>query len=147
MSKPVSMPADPKKRKEYPVFEGVLAYFPDAILAVSHVSFVGNKQHNGPDAPMQWTRSKSTDQNDTAVRHMMEGGSKDTDGTYHRAKTIWRQLAQLQLEIEAEYAALNKTPDAVYVYSPDCDCLRCVVTRQAKEASKAAVPRGSAPLT
>lgn len=101
------LPTDPKLRKEYPIFTGLLQYFPDACAEVAHVSYVGNQQHN-PGQPLHWDRSKSMDQGDTQLRHMMEGGpgpaGRDTDGARHSAKAAWRALAALQLEIEEERA-------------------------------------------
>lgn len=91
-------------RKGYPVFTGVLMYFPDAIAALAFVSKLGNDQHN-PGQPLHWAREKSTDQMDTASRHMMDhgvGDTKDSDGAYHLAKAAWRLLAELQLTIEKE---------------------------------------------
>ena len=37
-----------EKRKERPVFTGVLRYFPDAIMEIAKVSLAGNQQHH-PD--------------------------------------------------------------------------------------------------
>jgi hypothetical protein len=96
-----SMPTDPKLRKMLPIGTGVLDYFPDALAAVAFVSYIGNKQHN-PGKPLHWDRSKSTDEDDTVVRHFLERGTFDTDGTRHRAKLVWRALAGLQKEIEAD---------------------------------------------
>lgn len=95
------LPTDPAERKQYPVGTGVLDYFPDAIAAVAHVSFVGNEQHN-PGESLHWARGKSMDQADTMMRHFLERGTIDTDGLRHTAKMVWRSLAILQLEIEAE---------------------------------------------
>lgn len=92
---------DPKERKGYPIFTGVIEYFPDALLEVAKVSKLGNDQHN-PGQPLHWAREKSTDQLDAAMRHMIEHGKIDTDGGYHLAKAAWRLLAELQLEIERE---------------------------------------------
>lgn len=100
------LPTDYNARKALPIFDGVLMYFPDAIAAVAAVSVAGNAQHN-PGERLHWSRGKSTDQMNTAVRHMMDHGGgnlRDTDGTYHLAKSAWRILAQLQLTIEAEQA-------------------------------------------
>jgi hypothetical protein len=106
------IPTDDKARKALPVFDGVLRYFPDALLAVAAVSKAGNDQHN-PGQPLHWAREKSTDQMNTALRHMMDHGcfsnAKDTDGTYHLAKAAWRILAALQLTIERE-AAVSQQP-------------------------------------
>jgi hypothetical protein len=95
------LPTDAKLRKQYPIMTGVLRYFPDAIAEIAHVSFVGNEQHN-PGQPLHWDRAKSMDQEDTTLRHMMEAGTRDTDGVRHLAKAAWRILAALQLEIEQE---------------------------------------------
>jgi len=95
---------DAQTRKGFPVFTGVLMYFPDALAAVAHVSKLGNDQHN-PGEPLHWARGKSTDQMDTATRHMVDhgvGDTKDADGAYHLAKAAWRILAELQVTIEKE---------------------------------------------
>ena len=94
-----NLPQDPKERKEHPVARGVLDYFPDAIAAIAHVSFIGNQQHN-PGQPMHWARGKSTDHADCIARHLIERGSVDTDGLRHSAKLAWRALANLQVELE-----------------------------------------------
>ena len=88
-------------RKNTPVFSGVLNYFPDAIKAVAQCSFIGNEQHN-PNTPLHWDRSKSGDEKDALVRHLLDAGTIDTDGIRHSAKVAWRSLANLQKEIENE---------------------------------------------
>ena len=90
-------------RKEFPVATGVLDYFPDAIMTVSRVSFIGNQQHN-PGKPLHWDRSKSTGEADALLRHFIQRGTIDTDGVRHSAKVAWRALALLQKEIEADGA-------------------------------------------
>ena len=93
---------DPATRKKYPVYSGVLAYFPAAIAEVSKISYLGNQQHN-PGEPLHWARGKSTDQEDTMIRHIMDHANNplDTDGSYHLAKACWRLLAHLQLFLES----------------------------------------------
>ena len=88
-------------RKKRPVFSGVLAYFPDALMEVAHVSFVGNEQHN-PGQPLHWDKNKSKDEADALIRHLLEAGTLDTDGLRHSAKVAWRGLALLQRELDAE---------------------------------------------
>ena len=90
-----------KERKETPVFSGVLKYFPDAIAEVAKCSFVGQQQHN-PDKPLAWDRSKSGDEYDALMRHLMDStiDDYDTDGTLHKAKVAWRGLAGLQKHLE-----------------------------------------------
>ena len=88
-----------QRRKNTPVYSGVLKYFPDAIAEVARCSFVGNEQHN-PGSPLHWDRAKSGDEHDALTRHLMQAGTVDTDGILHSAKVAWRALAALQKEIE-----------------------------------------------
>jgi len=90
-----------KRRKQTPIYSGVLNYFPDAIREVAQCSFVGNEQHN-PNTPLHWDRSKSGDELDALARHLLEAGTIDTDGIRHSAKVAWRALANLQKEIEEQ---------------------------------------------
>lgn len=94
-----TLPDEAKERKKYPVASGVLDYFPDALVAVARVSWEGNEQHN-PGQPLHWARTKSTDTDDTIIRHFLQRGTLDDDGQRHSAKMAWRALALLQLEIE-----------------------------------------------
>lgn len=96
-----TLPSDAAKRKEFPVASGALDYFPDAIAAVSNLSYVGNQQHN-PGQPLHWARGKSTDEADTMMRHFLQRGTIDSDGVRHSVKMVWRALAMLQKELEAE---------------------------------------------
>ena len=86
-------------RKKYPVFSGLIKYFPDALLEVSRCSLAGNQQHH-PDKPLHWDRGKSNDHLDAMLRHTIHSGQIDSDGVRHSAKVAWRALANLQLEIE-----------------------------------------------
>ena len=95
-----TLPGDGVARKKHPVASGVLDYFPDALIALSHVSWQGNEQHN-PGQPLHWNRSKSGDEADTLIRHFLQRGTLDTDGLRHTAKVAWRALAMLQKELEA----------------------------------------------
>ena len=95
------IPDDPAERKTHPVASGVCDYFPDALAAIAHVSYVGNEQHN-PGQKLHWDRAKSTDESDALMRHFLQRGTKDKDGLRHSAKMAWRALALLQKEIENE---------------------------------------------
>jgi len=103
-----TLPDAAADRKQYPVASGVLDYFPDALVAVAHVSHKGNEQHN-PGQPLHWARGKSTDEADTMIRHFLQRGTIDTDGIRHSAKMVWRALALLQKEIESEQAPVGYT--------------------------------------
>lgn len=89
-------PEDSAERKTYPVFSGLLQYFPAALVAVAHHSYVGNAKHN-PDQPLHHDRAKSGDELDAMVRHAMEG---DYVGM------AWRALSQLQKHCEANGAPI-----------------------------------------
>ena len=97
-------PRNAAERKAAPLFSGVLAYFPDALIAVAQCSKIGNDQHN-PGEPLHWAKEKSTDETDALARHLTDrarGEVFDADGVRHLAKVAWRALAALQREIEAE---------------------------------------------
>lgn len=94
-----------KIRKSTPIFDGVLAYFPDAIREVARCSAVANAQHNG-DAPMHWNKEASTDELGSLTRHLVDlasGEVMDTDGLTHYHKVAWRGLAALQRYLDGEY--------------------------------------------
>ena len=91
-----------QKRKNQPVFSGVLKYFPDALLAVAECSLAGNEQHN-PGSPLHWDRFKSADELDALTRHLVDhasGTDVDSDGILHMTKVAWRSLAYLQKHLE-----------------------------------------------
>ena len=97
------LPTDASARKQIPVATGVLDYFPAALAEVAKISFAGNQQHNIGQA-LHWSRGKSNDHSDTMIRHFLERGTIDGDGQRHSAKMVWRALAILQMELEAEGA-------------------------------------------
>ena len=86
----MSLPTDGQERKTYPMYTGLMKYFPDALAAVAHLSWKGNQQHH-PDKPLHWDRSKSTDELDALMRHILD---EDWDAV------AWRALAHLQKELE-----------------------------------------------
>ena len=90
-----------KCRKDYPVYTGVVKYFPDALMEVSKVSRVGNEQHHA-GKPLHWDKSKSTDHLDALFRHLIEADDLDDDGVLHLAKVAWRALAALQTKLESK---------------------------------------------
>ena len=99
---------EPKKavtedRKGMPVYSGVLTYFPDALKEVSKCSLAGQKQHNHGDK-LYWDKSKSTDNADALVRHLIDHNTNpmDDDGILHLAKVAWRALATLQIYLDKQ---------------------------------------------
>ena len=110
---------DPEARKNIPLYFFLTRYFPKALVQVTKVCVAGNVQHNPELAPtdINWARGKSTDQLNTAMRHLMDHATQgpfdqeppevlaaidQPEGTYHLAKAAWRILAALELEIEAQ---------------------------------------------
>lgn len=110
-----TLPDDSEERKRYPLASGLLDYFPDALVAVANLSWVGNEKHN-PGQPLHWARGKSADEADTLMRHFVCRGTVDSDGVPHSVKVAWRALALLQKEIEAtrREEARGQTPDDRY---------------------------------
>jgi len=90
------------KRKMIPLYSGLIKYFPLALCEVAKVSYKGNAQHNNPDEPIHWDRSKSSDDLDALVRHLFEADDIDDDNLYHLAKVAWRSLAALEKKLENE---------------------------------------------
>ena len=91
-------------RKEYPVYTGVIKYFPKALMEVANCSFKGQEQHN-PNEPLAWDRSKSGDELDAMMRHLLDHASGelfDDCGTRHIVKCGWRILAFIQKTMEDE---------------------------------------------
>lgn len=96
-----NLPTSADERKSTPITTGVIDYFPAALAEVARLSKAGNDQHN-PGQPLHWARGKSTDHADCIVRHLIDRGTLDEDGSPHTAKVAWRALALLQEELEAE---------------------------------------------
>lgn len=107
-----ALPTDPAARKNIPVYSGFIAYFPRAICAVAELSRVGNDQHN-PGKPLHWDRSKSGDEKDALMRHLIDqtidgDNAADTDGVLHATKKAWRAMADLEKILEARFLAERK---------------------------------------
>lgn len=88
-----------QERKKHPIFTGLMKYFPDALMYVSYVSWIGNEQHNKGEE-MHWDRSKSKDEADALMRHLLEYDKIDSDGLLHAGKVAWRALALLEKLLE-----------------------------------------------
>ena len=101
------LPTDPAERKAIPVATGCLDYFSSALIEIAKISKKGNDQHH-PGEPLHWARGKSMDHPDTIIRHFMERGTLDVDGTRHSAKLAWRALALLQQELEDAGAPISR---------------------------------------
>jgi hypothetical protein len=108
----LALECDSVSRKRFPLYEGLVKYFPDALVYVAEVSYVGGEQHH-PGEPVHWERGKSMDQIDAELRHLFQRGTIDCDGLLHSAKKAWRALADLQLELEELGLALSPEEGSV----------------------------------
>jgi hypothetical protein len=115
---PPFMSTDSAIRKRMPVATGVLKYFPDAQLLKAWVSKVGNDKHN-PGEPLHWDKSKSGDEPDAEVRHMLDGfrglpadpGLEPLAHLGHLASKAWRADAELQRACDEARAAYERGED------------------------------------
>jgi hypothetical protein len=90
----MTLPTDAQERKAIPVYTGFIKYFPDAIAAVAKVSLAGGIQHGQTPETLHWDRSKSGDELDAMMRHVI-----DEDW----AQVAWRALANLQKQEEQKH--------------------------------------------
>lgn len=107
------LPTDSQARKEVPIATGFLAYFPRTVAAIARLSWLANEKHN-PGEPVHWSREKSDDHADCAMRHFMQRGTMDTlegEEVLHIVESAWRLLALAELELE-ERAAAKPRPGA-----------------------------------
>lgn len=96
-----SLPDEQEKRNEFPMAEGLLDYFPNALAEVARLSYAATQQHH-PDKPMHWDRSKSRDHRNKIMRHLIDTGKFDDKGQRHSTMVAWRALALLQEELEEQ---------------------------------------------
>ena len=85
------LPTDAKERKAIPVYTGFINYFPKAIAAVAKVSLVGGIQHGQTAETLHWDRSKSGDELDAMMRHILDGDWE---------QVAWRAMANLEKKLE-----------------------------------------------
>lgn len=102
-----------KQRKDTPVHQGFIVYFPRAIRAVARLSKLGNDKHN-PGEPLHWSRNKSTDHRDCIARHLLDVGTWDTtsypEPVLHATELAWRAMANLEIELETLENATKPNP-------------------------------------
>lgn len=94
----MALPTNPQERKDIPVYNGFVRYFPDAIAAIAQLSLIANEQHS-PGTEMHWDKDASKDELDALMRHLLENNhelSRDREGVLHMVKVGWRAMANLQ---------------------------------------------------
>lgn len=86
------LPDETEVRKDYPLFDGLFGYFPNALCEVARWSKHSNQQHN-PGEPMHWAKDKSTDHKNKIMRHTLDAEQLNKDGFYEAIGAAWRALA------------------------------------------------------
>lgn len=99
------LPTDAAERMAFPMWDGLMAYFPNALSEVARNSNIGNEQHN-PGEPLHWAREKSRDHKNKIIKHLLDTGPidapvLDTDGVLHSVKAAWRALALAEEQLNA----------------------------------------------
>ena len=113
----MTLPTDSELRKEYPLYRGLLAYFPAALAGVAYHSKKGNDKHN-PGDPIHHARGKSSDHEDCIVRHLVDLGDllaepfPDAQAILTEASALaWRALA-LSQELHENFGDAPLAPGA-----------------------------------
>ncbi len=126
--KTTTLPVDSAERKNFPIHEGCIKYFPAALAGVAHISKIGNDKHN-PGEPMHHSREKSKDHADCIQRHQLElsedfgkGVGRDEKGVPQVLYTAWRALAQAQIWLEQHDGAPLAPNAKVAETKPQCTC-------------------------
>jgi len=93
------LPTDSEARKQVPIYSGFMAYFPRAIAAVAHQSWLGNEKHN-PGQHLHWAKDKSSDHLDCVARHMIDQLDPNLNEIEEKTATAWRAMADLETALE-----------------------------------------------
>lgn len=94
--KPIGLAGDSATRKESPIYEGFVCYFPNAMAEVARLSKYGNDKHN-PGTELHWSFNKSNDHGDCIMRHQTQAEQVDDScGFLHAVMVAWRAMAQLE---------------------------------------------------
>lgn len=89
-----------QKAAKIPVWQGVLQYFPKALMAIGDVSRFGARKHNAGVMPTEWRRFPAPVYSDSLIRHLLaesQGEIFDPEsGLPHAAHAAWNALARLE---------------------------------------------------
>lgn len=114
----LTLPDDSAARKEVPLAEGCLFYFPAALVGVAQVSKAGNDKH-APGQPLHHLRGKSPDHADCILRHLLDLRELVAQGDPDQVPRIlteashicWRALA-LSQELHERLGQCPTAPNA-----------------------------------
>jgi hypothetical protein len=116
-----TLPTDSDARKEIPLLEGCVRYFPAALAGVAKHSKAGNEKHNHGQ-PLHHARGKSPDHGNCMLRHIVDiqdllVGSDSATPDQKRLileeanALAWRALA-LSQELHEEFGGAPLAPGA-----------------------------------
>ncbi len=96
-------PAEQKAGK-IPVWQGVFAYFSNALQAVGAISKFGAQKHNDGAFPTKWRAYPAEVYGDAMARHITEENKGDVydseSNMLHAAHEAWNALARLEKLLE-----------------------------------------------
>lgn len=92
------LPDDSTIREQYPLWDGLFAYFPAALCEVARWSKVGGAKWN--EDKLRWVREASTDHENKILRHLLDYDQEDENGFIEAVALAWRALALCQTELE-----------------------------------------------
>ena len=92
------LPDDSDVRQQYPLWDGLFAYFPAALCEVARWSKVGGAKWNEDE--VRWVRESSTDHENKILRHLLDYDQVDENGFIEAVALAWRALALCQTELE-----------------------------------------------
>lgn len=91
----MTLSTDSDERKEYPIYDGCIRYFPAALALVANTAKKGNDKHN-KGQPLHHARGKSGDHGNCIVRHMMD--IADLEAAYERQQSYSADEHQYALD-------------------------------------------------
>lgn len=96
--------ADRQKAAKIPLWQGVIAYFSNALQAVGAISRMGAAKHNEGKMPTKWRDYPVEVYADALARHITEEGKGDLydseSNMLHAGHEAWNALARLEKLLE-----------------------------------------------
>jgi hypothetical protein len=80
------------ERKNTPIYEGCIFYFPNALALIAENSLAGQAQHE-PDMPLMWHRHKSRDELGSLARHLLDYAIAEAEGDYEGMLSATKAMA------------------------------------------------------
>jgi hypothetical protein len=98
----LGLPDSDEERKKIPL-DAIFRFWPDAMIALAKHLYFGNEKYNEGRLPVEWKRELSSDHQGSSMRHKLDRQKAENMDDVIKAQTaiVWRELAQLQLDIEA----------------------------------------------